>query len=208
MDAMSIEPDLPHIGAVIAAAGLSRRMGSPKQLLPWGNSTVIASVVEHLQEAGAKPILVVTGHRHDEVVAALSNTAAQTIYNIEYATAEMLSSYQVGLRTLATSDCAGVLLALGDQPHIPVATLRQLVEQAQVAPDAIVIPSYAMRRGHPFYMPRALWPELLALSGDETLRTLVARHHLRIVYVTVDSDAILHDMDTPTEFAQLKAAAG
>ena len=204
---MSIEPSLPRIGAVIAAAGLSRRMGSPKQLLPWGNSTVIASVVEHLHEAGAAPILVVTGHRHDEVAAAISNTTAQPIYNADYANAEMLSSYQVGLRTLATEDCAGVLLALGDQPHIPVRTLRQLVKQAQTTPDVIVIPSFAMRRGHPFYMPRGLWPELSALRENETLRTLVTRHHAQIRYVTVDSDAILHDMDTPADFAQRKAAA-
>lgn len=205
---MSIEPPLPPIGAVIAAAGLSRRMGSPKQLLPWGNSTVIASVVDHLHAAGAAPILVVTGHRHDEVAAAVSGTTAQTVHNADYATAEMLSSYQVGLHALAAQECAGVLLALGDQPHIPVATLRQIVRQAQATPDALVIPSFAMRRGHPFYMPRALWPELLALTGEETLRTLVARHHARIVYVTVDTDAILHDMDTPAEFAQRKAAAG
>ena len=178
-------------------------MGAPKQLLPWGERTVIASVVEALSLAGAAPVLCITGHRQSEVEAALAGSGAQAVFNPDYAQGEMLSSYQVGIRALRDTTCSGVLIALGDQPHISVAIIRQIIEQAQQRADHIVIPSYAMRRGHPFYIPRRLWPELLTLSGDETLRTLVHRHTDEITYVDVASDAILRDMDTPAAFQEL-----
>ena len=77
----------------------------------------------------------------------------------------------------------------------------------QTAPDSLVIPSYALRRGHPFYIPRRLWGELLALGADATLRTLVLQHNDAIRYVNVDTDAILRDMDTPADFAEMKHEA-
>jgi molybdenum cofactor cytidylyltransferase len=195
----------PPIAAVVAAAGLSRRMGAIKQLLPWSGRTVIATVVDKLHAAGAAPILVVTGHRHAEVTAALATTAAQTVFNPDYATDEMLRSYQVGIDALREQTCAGALIALGDQPHLPVSVIEQVIAQTRATPDRIVAPSHNMRRGHPFFVPRTLWPEMLALSAEESLRTLVVRHQSEIVYVTVDTDAILRDMDTPVEFAQLQS---
>jgi len=193
------------VAAIIAAAGRSQRMGEPKQLLPWGSSTVIATVVTNLTAAGATPILCVTGHRHKEIASALTATAAETHYNEAHATTEMLCSYQTGLQALMARSATGAILALGDQPHIPIAVLQSIVAQAKASPEQIVIPSYAMRRGHPFYVPRRLWHEIIALAQDDTLRTVMNRHGAAIVYVTVDDDAILRDMDTPEAYAELRA---
>lgn len=195
------------IAALIAAAGLSRRMGAPKQLLPWAGRTVIATVADHLAAAGADPVLCITGHRSQEVTAALADTTAQTLFNPDYAQAEMLRSYQLGISALQASNCSGVLIALGDQPHIPISVMRQVIEQARCVPDQLVIPSFNLRRGHPFYIPRRLWAELLALGPEESLRTLVNRHTAAICYVNMATDAILRDMDTPTEFQQLRTSA-
>jgi molybdenum cofactor cytidylyltransferase len=173
------------VAAIVAAAGRSTRMGEPKQLLPWGERTVLGSVVHNLADAGASPVLCVVGHRADAMAAALGNAPAHLLLNPDYLVAEMLRSYQVGVRHLlaAGASCLGTLLALGDQPHIPVDVIRQVVEQARTLPDQIVIPSYELRRGHPFYLPAHLWPELVALS-DETppiidhLRQRCHRRHL------------------------------
>lgn len=192
------------IAAIIAAAGQSRRMGEPKQLLPWGDSTVIATVVTNLTMAGAQPVLCVIGHRHADIASALTATMAQIVYNESYATADMLCSYQMGIRALHDGSAVGTLLALGDQPHISVAILQQIVAQAQMEPDAIVIPSYNMRRGHPFYLPRRFWAEVVALDREETLRTVVNHHADAIDYVNVDSDSILRDMDTPDAYTTLQ----
>ncbi|GIV79336.1 MAG: glycosyl transferase [Litorilinea sp.] len=194
-----------RVAAVVAAAGRSQRMGQLKQLLPWGETTVIAAVVQNLAAAGAEPVVCVLGHRREEVAQALANTPAHLVHNEEYRQGEMLSSYQAGVRHLLEQGepLAGTLLALGDQPHIPVDIIRAVVEQAQRTPHQPVVPSYAMRRGHPFYLPAVLWPELLALGPEETLRALMRRRQ-DIVYVPVESDAILRDMDTPDEYQTLQ----
>lgn len=179
-------------------------MGRFKQLLPWGKSTVIRTVVDNLHEAGASPVLCVTGHRADEVAAALEGSPALTLPNPHYAASEMLTSYQAGIASLDNSQFSGSLLALADQPHIPVDVIRQVIEQARNAPDRVVIPSHQMRRGHPIYLPHRLWSELLALPVDASLRDLLNRHSAEIIYVDVDTDAIRRDMDEWAEYERLR----
>jgi molybdenum cofactor cytidylyltransferase len=197
----------PHsqIAAVVAAAGRSIRMGTPKQLLAWGERTVLSAVTDHLVAAGASPVLCVVGHRAGEMATALGNAPAILLRNDDFLLGEMLSSYQVGVRHLThdTASYLGTLLALGDQPHVPVEVITQILVQARQTPDRIVVPSYEMRRGHPFYLPASLWPELLGLAGEATLRTLMQRNQALISYVNVNTDAILRDMDTPADYEAL-----
>jgi molybdenum cofactor cytidylyltransferase len=187
-------------------------MGEPKQLLPWGDTTVIGAVVAGLADAGAEPVVCVAGHRQTELETELAGSPAIVVNNPHYMQGEMLSSYQEGVRFLAAgpchpSPCLGALLALGDQPQIPVPVIAELIVQARATPTAIVIPSYNLRRGHPFFLPAKLWPELLRLSGEETLRTLLRRHEATIVYVEVETDAILRDIDTPEDYDRLRPPA-
>lgn len=199
----------PAIAAIVAAAGRSTRMGAPKQLLPWQGTTVLGAVVRNLAGAGAQPVVCVVGHRRDDMIAALADAPAVAVANPHYLQGEMLSSYQAGVRYLQDADTtvAGALLALGDQPHIPVDVLAAVLAQARQTPGQLVIPRYQERRGHPIYLPAALWPELLALGHDDTLRTLVVRHAPSIVYVAVETDAILRDIDTPNDYRSLAPPA-
>lgn len=203
-DYSAIEPNAT-VAAVVAAAGRSTRMGEPKQLLPWGERTVLGTVAHNLAEAGASPVLCVVGHRADEMAAALGDAPAHLLRNPNYLLGEMLSSYQVGVQHLSSVaiPLLGTLLALGDQPHVPIEVIRQVIKAAHASPDQIVIPSYEMRRGHPFYLPARLWPELLALTQEETLRTLLQRHQSAITYVNVTTDAVLRDIDTPADYQEL-----
>lgn len=202
---MALSPGESPIAAIVAAAGRSTRMGQPKQLLAWGDSTVLATTVGNLVAAGAAPVVCVIGHRGDEMQAALEGTGARVLRNLDYLEGEMLSSYRAGVAALSQDGMAyaGTLLALGDQPHIPVVVIGQVITQVRQTPDALVIPSHKMRRGHPFYLPRRLWPELLGLGKDESLRTLLRRHEALIRYVDVETDAILRDIDTPADYADL-----
>ncbi|MEM7128969.1 MAG: nucleotidyltransferase family protein [Chloroflexota bacterium] len=207
------------IGAVIAAAGQSRRMGQPKQLLPWGERTVIEAVVEKLEAAGVSPIVCVVGRRGAEIEQALATTSAYVIHNSLYKSTEMLYSFQMGIAYLGEliaapsspstdsgridPELTGTLLSLGDQPHIPLSILRQICTQIQKVPEKIVIPSHQMRRGHPFFIPRMLWPQVTSLGQEESLRSLLQTHTELIEYVNLNSDAILADMDTPEDYAVL-----
>ena len=199
------------IAAIIAAAGFSRRMGRFKQLLPWGDSTVIRTVVHNLHAAGADPIVCVTGHRADEVTSALDGSPACTVHNPHYTTGEMRSSYQAGIAAIHNSQFTvhhslfcGSLLVLADQPHISVDIIRQVITQARTTPEQIVIPSHAIRRGHPIYLPRRLWAELLDLPPGASLRDLLNRNSDKIVYVNVDTHASRRDMDEWGEYEKLQ----
>ncbi len=194
------------IPAIVAAAGMSRRMGEPKQLLPWGEGTVIEAVVRTLAAAGVAPVVCVVGHQAVQMRAALRTTPALIVYNSAYAHGEMLSSYQAGIHWLIEqgNGASGLLLALSDQPHLPTEVVRKVCTAARTQPDAIVIPSHQMRRGHPIYLPRRFWSETLKLPKDATLRTLIQQQDNEILYVNLDHSAILADLDTPEDYRRLQ----
>jgi molybdenum cofactor cytidylyltransferase len=189
--------------AIVPAAGLSTRMGGalPKPLLPWGASTVIGTVVSTLLAAGLAEVIVVTGHQREAVEAALAGSAARCVYNPAYAGGEMLSSIQAGLAA-ADPASAGALLALADQPQMQLAVVQQVLRAFEASGgQALVIPSHALRRGHPILLPRRLWDEVLALPAGDTLRRAIQRHAAAIRYVEVDTASVLADLDTPEQYA-------
>ena len=190
------------ISAIVPAAGLSSRMGGelPKPLLPWGASTVLGTVIDTLAAAGVQEIIVVTGHRRAEIEAALAGHAARCVHNPAYASSEMLSSIQAGLAGVDPHS-AGALLALADQPQMQLAVVQQVLRAFDDDDQALVIPSYALRRGHPILLPRWLWAEALALPAGATLRAVIQRHTAAIRYVEVDTPSVLADLDTPEQYA-------
>lgn len=189
----------PKIGAVILAAGQSRRMGQPKMVLPWGETTVIARVAEVLLEAGLAEVIVVTGGSYTEVETALQHLQVQTIFNPQYTNNNMLRSLQVGLG-MHHENIQATLVALGDQPQIEVDTVRALAEAYQETGPPLIVPSFQNRRGHPWLVSRSLWPAVFALPAPATLRDFLNQHRDQIHYLTVTTPSILKDLDTPAEY--------
>jgi len=192
------------IGAIVLAAGQSRRMGSPKMTLPWGNTTVLGRVVMVLLEAGISNILVVTGGHLCAVLRALKEYPVQTVHNSEFATTEMLESLQCGLAEMQGTARAA-LVVLGDQPQIEVDTVVKIVERYHAGNAALVVPSYQMRRGHPWLVGSPLWPELLQMARGRSLREFLTRHAASIDYIEVSNSSILQDLDTPADYQQATA---
>ena len=189
------------IGAVILAAGQSRRMGRNKMLLPFGTSTVLETIVTEVAACPAvTDLVVVTGHESDRITALLASYPVRCIFNPAYAHAEMLVSLQVGLRALATGVQAALVVP-GDHPRLRRDLIQRVGEAHQ--PGALVIPSYQMRRGHPILIDRAWWDELLALPDTAALRGFIRAHENHIRYVVVDTDSVLQDVDTPEEYSDL-----
>ncbi len=192
-----------RIAAVVLAAGLSTRMGSPKMALPWGKSTIIGQVVGVLLQAGVAEIVVVTGGARQQVQEALQGQAVRIVFNPGYADGEMLRSLQVGLQALP-EDVEAALVVLGDQPQIEAGVVRAVATARPTGAGRLVIPSFHMKRGHPWRLPRALWEEVLALRPPHTLRDLLNRHTAAIDYLEVDTPSILQDLDTPEQYRQQK----
>ncbi len=192
-------PDELAISAIILAAGLSRRMGVPKMTLPWGETTVIGHVVDVLAQAGILDILVVTGGARQEVESALQNRTARCVFNPRYAEDQMLLSLQVGLSNLP-APVQACLVVLGDQPQIQASVVEEMLEVYRSTRAALVVPSYQMRRGHPWLIDRSLWESILTLPPQVTLRDVLKYYTAKIHYFLVDTDSVLRDLDTPADY--------
>jgi len=187
------------ISAVILAAGRSQRMGRPKMALPWGDTTVIGQVVQTLVQAEVKDILVVTGGYHQEVESALQGLPVRVVYNPRFAEGEMVSSLQTGLANLPEAADAA-LVVLGDQPKIQARVVSGVIAMYRAQHADLVVPSYQMRRGHPWLIDRRLWGEVQALGVQHTLRDLLQAHASEILYLPVETDSVLIDLDTPGDY--------
>jgi molybdenum cofactor cytidylyltransferase len=191
--------DNPKIGAIVLAAGLSSRMGVPKMALPWGDTTVIGQVVRVLSNAGLDEIIVVTGGAQDEVRQALQGLPVVEVYNPDHQKGEMLSSLQSGLSNLG-NHLEAALVVLGDQPQIQERVVKALIKVYTSDRSPLVVPSYQMRRGHPWLLGRSLWPVVLELKRPDTLRDFLNEHQTSIQYVTIDTPTILQDLDSPADY--------
>jgi molybdenum cofactor cytidylyltransferase len=196
----------PKIAAVVLAAGHSRRMGAPKLALPWGESTVIGQVLSVLTQTGIQDIVVVTGGARQEVQQALQGWPVRQVYNPNHGQGEMLSSFQVGLEALG-DDPNAALVVLGDQPQIQTQVVVKLLQTYAETGAHLVIPSYQMRRGHPWLVDRSLWAAVLAIRAPATLRDFLNDHQDSIHYVTVETGTILQDLDTPGDYVSYRPSS-
>jgi molybdenum cofactor cytidylyltransferase len=189
------------IAAVVLAAGESTRMGQPKMVLPWGEITVIGHVVQVLSQGGVDQIVVVTGGARERVEKALQSFPVRCVFNSRYTQDEMLLSLRTGLSALP-SECQAAMVALGDQPQIEPYVVQSLLESFRQSNSALIIPSYKMRRGHPWILAQDLWETVYALPTGATMRDLIRTHTGQITYLEVDTPSILRDLDTPEEYRQ------
>lgn len=187
------------ITAIILAAGQSKRMGQPKMLLPWGNETVLTHIVSVFQKAGLEDIFVVTGGAREQVESLVSNLGVKIIYNKDYSNGEMLSSIQCGIRAL-TRQTQGMLIGLGDQPQVQERSVQMVCDAFRESKSNLIVPSYQMRRGHPWLVARPLWGELLNLNPPQSSRDFLNQYADQIEYVKSDDPSILADLDTPDDY--------
>lgn len=187
------------LGAVIPAAGRSRRMGQPKINLPWGGTTVLGQVVITLLAGGVEDLVVVAGD--DPPLGAESWPADRVrLAHLPHAAeGDMLASLRFGLRQIRPQTRA-VLVMPADMPAVPVSVVQAVAAAWRSGSHPLVIPSHQMRRGHPWLVARSLWPEIEALPAGETLRHFLARRAAQIFYVAVDAPGTLLDLDTPEDF--------
>jgi molybdenum cofactor cytidylyltransferase len=186
------------ISAIVLGAGLSTRMGALKQLLPFGERTVIEQVVSTLHDCSVDEIVVVLGHRHAEIARVLARWNVRTTFNPNYVEG-MLSSLQHGWKNV-DRDTNAVMHVLGDQPQIESRVVQQLIARYQRGDARIVAPLYGGRRGHPILLDAQYRDEILALRDGATMRDVMRAHADRIRDVSVASDDILRDMDTWQEY--------
>jgi molybdenum cofactor cytidylyltransferase len=196
------------VGAVVLAGGKSSRMGEPKVLLPWVNDkTIIEHIIEQLIRARIDHINVVTGYHASEVRRIVKPMGVNLVHNRAHRRGDMLSSLQAGLRQMP-SHISASLMVLGDQPRLEPKVLYQVLEAYAEGAGHLIAPSYQMRRGHPLLIGRRYWSELLDLRWDKTPRHVIDAHADEMAYVNVDTDSVLRDVDTPSDYNDERFRAG
>jgi len=179
------------VGALVLAAGLSRRMGAAKLALPLGGRPVISATLAAVEAAGL-PVLLVTGAHSDVVRAAAPGVPWVQAEDHALGLAESLKA---GLAA-APPNWGAVLVVLGDMPFVRSETLQALAGVLAAGAGAVV-PVEGGRRGNPAGFARASWPALMRLSGDQGARPLLDR--LGVVEVPLDDPGIHRDIDVPDD---------
>lgn len=196
-----MDEKLLKVGAVVLAAGASRRMGRPKMTLPFHGSTVIGTVLTQLNSAGIAPLIAVVGGAGEEVEGILRRLPFEVkiTRNLNFAATDMLESLKIGMNVLP-SDLDAFLVVLGDQPQIQIGVISSIVAEYKSRREGMIIPSYQMRRGHPWLVDRSLWRALHNLQRSQTMRDFIQSHQEQIRYLSVDTPSILEDLDTPADY--------
>jgi len=187
------------ISAVVLAAGKSSRMGQPKMVLPWGHTTVIGKVITTLMDAGLNNLHVVTGDNQISLENGLKGFPIEFVFNPDFAEGEMISSVQIGLKSLLVKSEAA-LIVLGDQPQIETHVVLAIMDSYLSTRSEIIVPSYQMHRGHPWLVDKSLWSEIFELKQTDTIQNFLRQHQEKINYISVNTPSIIQDIDTPEEY--------
>jgi molybdenum cofactor cytidylyltransferase len=186
------------VTGLVLAAGGSRRLGRPKQLLPVGDGTLLDATLSVVRRCGLDQVVVAVGGAADAVVEAVDLSGCDVVRNDAYGTG-CSSSIAAALRVVDPS-AEGIVLFLGDQPLVRPSTVSALVAQARAADLAVC--SYDDGLGHPFWLGRGLFDRLATLHGDKAVWKLVDAAGDDLVSVGVPG-AVPVDVDTEDDYRAL-----
>ena len=192
-----------EITGVILAAGLSSRMGEFKQLLPIGGRPAVCRIASVLSE-NLRQVIVVVGHRAQDVQDALSEHNVKCVINKNYRHG-MLSSVQCAVREMGPG--RDYLFCLGDQPSLNGDIVQAVIDRALRVDAGIVVPTFRGKRGHPLFLGRSYGSAILKLEQGVGLNAITRTNPQDTVEVPVDYEAILQDMDTPADYVREQARA-
>jgi molybdenum cofactor cytidylyltransferase len=192
-----VKPQGPRIGALLLAAGQSRRMGGPNKLLAEIDGVpMVARVAQRLLASRARPIIAVLGNQADAVDSALGKLPVDRVRNPEFA-AGLSTSLKRGIAALR-SDLDGVIVCLGDMPLISGRHLDRLIAAFNpLEGRAIIVPTRRGKRGNPVLWSKRFFAEMAELAGDVGAKHLIGEHAELVAEVEMDDDAVLVDIDTP-----------
>ncbi|MGC4407390.1 4-diphosphocytidyl-2C-methyl-D-erythritol kinase [Rhizobium rosettiformans] len=191
--------DPAALGLVVLAAGRASRMGEGgrhKLLAEFEGEPLVRRSVRQAIEAGVGPVTVITGHRSDEVTAALSALAADVTENTEFASG-MASSLKAGLAAVEAKGLPGIMVLLADMPDVSSGDIAALARAyVKSGGKAIVRAVSDGQRGNPVILPAATFEALKALEGDIGARPVIESAGLAVIDVEIGAAARL-DVDTP-----------
>ncbi|MDQ5872017.1 MAG: nucleotidyltransferase family protein [Acidobacteriota bacterium] len=195
-----------RLGAVVPAAGLSRRMGREKVLLPFGRSTMLETVLSKLRAAGVERVVVVVRPDLLEAAARARDAGADVAENL-HPEGEMIESIRLGIAALP-ADLDAFFVWPADHPAVLESTLERLTDRA--ARGKAVLPVFGGRRGHPALVGADLRDSIGRIPARDGLRRLWRDRADAVEELPVDDPGVLENLDDPESYerARLREAAG
>ncbi len=187
-----------RVGIIILAAGESRRMGKSKLLLPYGDSSIIETVVNHACLSSADHVLMVLGRDEKRIAGLVKDYDVQITPNPDFKSG-MISSVKCGLKSLP-ENLDAVMILLGDQPMIGPPLLDELLQAYRQSKDRILVATYQGKRGHPLLFNAGFRKEILDFPSSKSLKDLLISHSADIREIETDAPEILRDIDTEEDY--------
>lgn len=189
-----------NVYAIILAAGESRRMGTPKQLLEWRNHRLLEHAILNAQAIFGQRIIIVLGANADVIKATIDFNSVTLVLNENWQEG-IASSIRAGIQALPKSATSALLL-LGDQPLIKTPQLQQLLNYALSEPTKIVASEYNGVIGVPALFPASFFANLLTLSGDKGAKFLLQKFEQNLLKISLPQAEF--DIDCADDFERLK----
>ena len=191
---------MPGPGLIVLAAGASKRMGRPKQLLPWKGRTLLRHACETALATSLRPIVVVLGCEGEACERELAGLDVCHVLNSEWSKG-MGTSVASGIAALERCEpqASGALLMLVDQPDLTPSFLESILDRWSEGDNVIVATQYAEGGGVPALFSRSFFRDLRALDSDRGARQIIARGGAAVTLIQSPDE--LRDLDTPELFA-------
>lgn len=189
-------------GIIILAAGASKRLGTPKQQLPFQHKSLLQNVVHTAQQSGHMPVVVVLGAFATQIKQQLPTEKVHTVVNPHWPTG-MGSSIKAGLQHLlqVQPNTSSALLLLCDQPHISTTLLQDLYALKKSSGKSLIAAAYGDTIGTPALFDKKFFPQLLSLSGQEGAKKILLQHPGQVATLHFPEGAI--DIDTNSDYEAL-----
>jgi len=186
------------VSAVVLAAGQSKRMGRPKQLLKLGDKTLVEHVVDRMLQTDVGEVIVVVGAYRQRIEEILANYRVKCIFNEHYNWGQGTS---VAAGAAAVGDQAsGIIYAVADQPFLSPAFINKMIRVFEETKPLILKPEVGM----PAIFDISLRPELMALTGEAGGRQLIEKYRERVMIMPGCPEMMTVDVDNEEDYLRLK----
>ena len=189
------------VAGLVLAAGGSKRLGQPKQLLPFGSATLLDHVLDTARSSHFDQLLCVVGGGGDVVGARVDLRGIEVVENRQFG--EGCSSSIAAALGAVAERAEALVLMLGDQPGITAEAVTELIARRGRAPLAAC--AYTDGRGHPLAFARDIFGDLASLHGDKGVWKLLDRHAEEVIDVPV-AGSIPRDVDTWEDYMAVQAS--
>ena len=186
------------INAIVLAAGRSKRMGKPKPLLRFNDTTFLEHIISVLKASDVDGITVVLGAGAETIKESVDLSGTNIVINENYQKGQ-LSSLIAAIEQ-CPQETQAILVCLVDNPFVTKEVVGKIIEKFKETKNPIIVPVFNKRRGHPTLFSRSLFNELLNAPLEQGARYVVYSNEEKILELETSESGILISVDTPDDY--------